>query len=153
MTKVCTKCREERPLDKFPPNKHHKDGRGSWCKKCKNAVTVAWSKRNLEKVKKSNKEDYKRHREKRLRKNKQWKKENPDFVLLLSKKGRERFPEKYKARTAVSNALHLGKLIRPDHCSECNKRCKPEAHHEDYSKPLEVVWLCNECHNKVVSSL
>ncbi len=57
-------------------------------------------------------------------------------------------PEKRKAHSIVSHAVITGKLTRPDNCESCFKECKPEAHHEDYSKPLEVDWLCTECHNK-----
>lgn len=55
-------------------------------------------------------------------------------------------PEKWRARSAVSRAVKAGRLERPDHCSECGAECKPTAHHADYEKPLEVVWLCRLCH-------
>jgi hypothetical protein len=48
----------------------------------------------------------------------------------------------------VEKALTRGKLQRPDHCSKCFKECVPEAHHEDYNKPLEVTWLCADCHRE-----
>lgn len=61
---------------------------------------------------------------------------------------RQQNPEKTRARTAVSRALRSGRLHRPDHCSACSLPCRPEAHHTDYSKPLDVVWLCSGCHGR-----
>ncbi len=55
---------------------------------------------------------------------------------------------KVHAVSAVFYAVRTGNLIRPDMCSECSRKCKPEGHHDDYSKPLEVIWLCTECHGK-----
>ena len=63
-----------------------------------------------------------------------------------SRKYRERNPLKAKARSLVRTALRNGSLIRPDKCLNCSKECIPEAHHYDYSKPLEVEWLCKQCH-------
>ena len=60
------------------------------------------------------------------------------------KKHREKHPEKYKARTAVGNALRDGKLTKLP-CANCGAS-KVQAHHDDYSKPLDVVWLCSGCH-------
>lgn len=60
-------------------------------------------------------------------------------------------PERRRANQAVRYALETGKLIRPDTCEKCGKACKPDAHHDDYSKPLEVLWLCpgmGGCHRK-----
>lgn len=54
----------------------------------------------------------------------------------------------YKARTAVGNALRSDKLVKPDVCEWCDSTIKIEAHHEDYSKLLEVIWLCQQCHLK-----
>ena len=61
----------------------------------------------------------------------------------------QRNPEKSKARYAVSNALRDGKIERPDSCLDCGLATRDlQAHHEDYSKPLEVEWLCTRCHGK-----
>lgn len=58
---------------------------------------------------------------------------------------RARDPLKYRARNAVSNALRDGRLHRrPCRCGA--KRV--QAHHHDYSKPLDVEWLCFRCHRK-----
>ena len=65
----------------------------------------------------------------------------------------------YKAREAarkahrfVEKAIKKGWLIRPRVCSICSiKRDKQAiyAHHEDYAKPAEVVWVCWLCHNNL----
>ncbi len=44
------------------------------------------------------------------------------------------------------NFLRDGKLIRPSQCECCGSECKPQAHHCDYSKPTDVMWLCKSCH-------
>ena len=63
-------------------------------------------------------------------------------------------PEKVKARIAVRSAVSKGRLIKPDHCSDCG-RPTPKAqlhghHHKGYAKEhrLNVVWLCTPCHNE-----
>lgn len=60
------------------------------------------------------------------------------------------------AQSKVTYALKTGRLIRPDRCEDCGKRQNKqtfhsgiEAHHDDYSKPLEVRWLCLSCHHKI----
>ena len=53
-----------------------------------------------------------------------------------------------KAHWAVQQAVRNGTLIKPDHCSICmNSTSRPHAHHKDYSKPLDVEWLCIGCHS------
>jgi hypothetical protein len=51
-------------------------------------------------------------------------------------------------RVAVARALRMGDLVRPGKCSRCEKIGRVDGHHSDYSKPLEVVWLCSSCHRK-----
>jgi len=55
-------------------------------------------------------------------------------------------PLKYKAHMAVKNAVKNGKLERLP-CLYCGAP-ETEAHHPDYSKPLDVQWLCRTCHMK-----
>ncbi|KKK81651.1 hypothetical protein LCGC14_2811270, partial [marine sediment metagenome] len=45
-------------------------------------------------------------------------------------------------------AIRDGRLERPTICPSCDVETFIEAHHEDYSKPLEVKWLCDDCHRK-----
>ena len=57
---------------------------------------------------------------------------------------RKRNPAKYKAHNSVNNAIRDGKLSKKP-CAVCGEE-KVHAHHEDYSKPLDVVWLCPRHH-------
>ena len=46
----------------------------------------------------------------------------------------------------VQAALRQGTLQRPARCQDCDRRVPLVAHHDDYSKPLEIRWLCRSCH-------
>ena len=55
---------------------------------------------------------------------------------------------KHAARTALGYALRMGRVAKADFCTICGSDQEIEGHHEDHSKPLEVVWLCRNCHVK-----
>jgi hypothetical protein len=55
-------------------------------------------------------------------------------------------PHIARAHLAVARAIRLGILVRPDACASCGRVCRPDAHHADYTKPLDVAWLCRRCH-------
>lgn len=64
--------------------------------------------------------------------------------LNANKKWKEKNPEKYKAHTLVNNKIRSGELIKKP-CRKCGNE-RSHAHHKDYTKPLDVIWLCNKCH-------
>ena len=51
---------------------------------------------------------------------------------------------KANARSTVHVALKRGKLTKTA-CERCGS-ANVEAHHDDYSRPLEVRWVCRRCH-------
>jgi hypothetical protein len=53
-------------------------------------------------------------------------------------------PDKRASHIAVGNAVRSGKLIKQP-CEICGTD-KVHAHHDDYSKPLQVRWLCPSHH-------
>lgn len=58
-------------------------------------------------------------------------------------------PTRVHARQVVYYALKVGKLVRPDTCSECGRTgCTIQAHHLSYDDPMNVVWLCIPCHKQ-----
>lgn len=61
---------------------------------------------------------------------------------------RRKWPERQKARQTVTNAIETGKLI-PQPCEICGTTKRIESHHDDYSKPLEVRWLCRKHHKQL----
>jgi len=64
--------------------------------------------------------------------------------------GQSRTPEKLRARKMVNKARKKkkNKLI-PQPCERCQADVSlSQAHHDDYSSPLVVRWLCADCHRK-----
>lgn len=80
------------------------------------------------------------------------KENNPNWKGGISKnnykyklKSINKYSEKNRAREIVANAIKYGNLIRGK-CKECGSNKNVEGHHKDYEKPLEVEWLCRNCH-------
>lgn len=66
-----------------------------------------------------------------------------------NKKWRANNPQKAKAHSIVNEAIRTAKLVKPSKCSCCNLEKEVQAHHEDYEKPLQIIWLCSTCHSNL----
>jgi hypothetical protein len=61
----------------------------------------------------------------------------------------EKSPEKRAAHVILGNAVKNGLIEKPNFCSKCGKKevsRRIHAHHHDYTKPVDVIWLCVQCH-------
>ena len=61
----------------------------------------------------------------------------------------KRFPDRVQARKDVYQAIKSGKLT-PQPCELCGSNENIEGHHNDYSKPLDVKWVCRSCHRNII---
>lgn len=77
-------------------------------------------------------------------------KSDPDFVYRQRERGKfwqDTNMVKRRAHIMTGNAIRDGYLQKPQSCARCLLSDRAvHAHHENYYKPLEVVWLCVECH-------
>jgi hypothetical protein len=143
--KNCNKCGELLPLESFNKKPHTKDKRATICKKC----TSIYSKKRLEFLSQDPEWVAKKREACRLsaRKVRAINGLSSSHRLNAEKtiqEGRIKNPERHLARLAVKKALR-SRLIFRKPCYLCGKE-KSQAHHENYSKPLEVRWLCAQHH-------
>ncbi|AEM62927.1 endonuclease [Vibrio phage phiVC8] len=76
-------------------------------------------------------------------------KRSPEAIERRKKRQSERRKanaKKYQARNAVNNAIRDGRLVKADQCNRCLETEGLHGHHHDYDKPLDVEWLCVNCH-------
>lgn len=85
-----------------------------------------------------------RARDQRGDKNPNWKGGRSKKPYLYKLVQKERHPERVAARDRVHRAVRSGRLQRQP-CEVCGSE-EVEAHHDDYSQPLAVRWLCREHH-------
>jgi hypothetical protein len=72
---------------------------------------------------------------------------NPEKVKEQDIRHRELRKDKQIIINKVQWAVESGKIKKPTNCECCQKPSnKLEGHHKDYSKPLDVIWLCPPCH-------
>ena len=103
-----------------------------------------WDRNNIVKTRIQARDRYAKNPDKHRLSSRKFYQDNKEYYKTYE--ARIRKTQKYKARQTFYLAVKNGKIIRPTSCSRCNSICKPHGHHEDYSKPLEVVWLCKACH-------
>lgn len=134
--KTCFKCGVEKAHTEFYVHKAMADGYLGKCKDCTKADVRAYR--------------FGPHREEVLARDRERSKE-PErraVVLIKSAQRKRMNREKCRAQALLKYAVDTGKVIPWPACAvpECNE--KPEAHHYDYSQPLEVIWLCRAHHRQ-----
>lgn len=134
-TKICSQCKEIKDKTQFffVYKVKNKFLRGE-CKECTRKYKRIWRIKNREKCRIYGVKSYYLHRRKRIKAVVKYNIENK---------------LKYNARRKLEYAVRCGVLSRPKICPKCLTHNNVEAHHEDYSKPLEVKWLCRICHTKL----
>ena len=131
--KTCFKCKAVRPLTEFYKHAAMSDGYLNKCKECAKKDSLNHRNQNLEKIRANDRERGKSPERKKLK-------------ALINKRWRDEDTRRQKAHNAVRRAIVSGALER-----KCCERCGNEkslAHHEDYDKQLEVMWLCQPCHKQ-----
>ncbi len=53
------------------------------------------------------------------------------------------------AKTLANCAVRNGILVDPMFCESCDEYGRLQKHHNDYTKPYEVSWLCQKCHSRL----
>lgn len=136
-TKRCFKCGEVKPLTEFYAHKAMADGHLGKCKSCTKAdsynrrhVTGRDAVLSYEKLRSL----------------------TPKRVAnarLQSDKWSKQYPERRRTHVIVRRALLSGSIQKWPVCSvpECCTE-KVVAHHADYDRPLDVVWLCQAHHKQ-----
>lgn len=130
-TKYCPKCTSTKPLAEFYNCVANSDGRQASCKICRreyvnsDAGRLATAKDNAK---------YYKTIAGRLSKSKS----DARWVALN--------PAKVKARNSLNYAIRTGIITRDAACEQCSDIGVMHGHHDDYTLPLDVRWLCPICH-------
>lgn len=95
-----------------------------------------------------------KNRKSRIAYKKAWRRKNPDKLIQEARRhrriGKVISGELKQAHWMLNNAVRDRKIVRPDHCSNCGKKCTPQGHHHngyDQEHWFDVVWLCQICHS------
>lgn len=131
MSKVCRECNQDQPLGEFYKHAQMADGHLNKCKSCTRARVLRHRSANLDRIR-----SYDRSRGSRI---------SSEYLRTW----RATNPEKYRAHNAVNNAIRDGHLAKPEHCEVCESDLGLHAHHDDYSQPLKVRWLCAMHHHQL----
>lgn len=126
--KTCTRCGQIKPVSEFQIRSASTDGFTAACKCCIKVYDDDRARlphRVAARIKYQKTEAYALSHEKSA---KRWAANHPD---------------RRKANVLVNNAVRDGRIL-PMACWACGSQA--EAHHPDYSRPLDVVWLCKHHH-------
>lgn len=129
----CSACRRWLSSDSFSFDRRVRSGLQKRCRECTTIYLREYRKREASALAAKDRERSQRP-------------ERKEQAARADKKRRLQSPEKIAARKAVFRAIHSGKLQK-ERCAFCGS-VNTQAHHPDYAKPLQVVWVCSKCHRE-----
>lgn len=125
----CIACRRLKPIDAFPLRGGKNSGPHSYCAPCwklyQRAYRAKW---------KATHPEYQAN----------WYARNPGYEGRRAIEWQRRNETKHAAHIIISSLIKGGKLISAP-CLICGAE-KTQAHHFDYNKPKEIMWLCFKHH-------
>jgi hypothetical protein len=128
--KICKGCKAEKPLTEFYSHKLTLDGYRAKCKECGKKLTREYNNSPIGVA-----------RDKARRENPRRK----EWLKQFSRKMALRHKNKRKINHVFYKWFVKNRGIKTN-CEVCDSRIRVEAHHSDYNKPLEVLWLCSKHH-------
>lgn len=149
LEKECFKCLIIKPISEFYKQAAMSDGHLNKCKECTKNDVKKHRIDNIEKVREYDRNRPNKHE--RVLENKQRLQNDPiAYKAMIDKKNEwcKRNKHKRNAQNKLARAVLKGVVIRKFECEKCTGTIKVEAHHEDYEKPLDVIWLCSKCHHE-----
>ncbi len=146
-TKVCFKCGAAKEVDEFYRHPAMADGRLGKCKSCTKKDVTENRNRSIDRVREYDRMRYRRDGADHRGTNR-WQEQNPDGIRASRRRWAEKHKERVSASRAVNNAVRDGRLKKGP-CSVCGETEFVHGHHDDYSMPLSVVWLCPKHHAAV----
>ena len=143
--KRCISCEQIKQISDFYKHPAMADGHLGKCKEC--------CKRDIKKNRSEKSEYYKAYDKERAnlphRVEARFLYSKTSNGILSGNKAKKKWQEKNADRRAahgiLGRAIKSGKIIRMP-CEVCGSTEKIHGHHEDYTKPLEVKWLCPQHH-------
>jgi len=141
--KECSACGIRKPLDSFYKNNASEDGLTGKCKDC----CKAYSANRAAKLRLNKPESWKKKTADMSAYLRDWKEKHPGYSTAKAKEWYENNKDRLKIKYAVKYAVKTGKLIKTP-CVICGNE-NVEGHHPDYSRPLDVVWLCKSHHQEI----
>jgi len=132
-SKECFKCKTIKCLSEFYKHAKMLDGHLNKCKECTKLDVNKHRAENIERIR-----EYDKRRSKLP--------ERKEHNRVVNKAWRSEDIRRQRAHNKVRAAMCNGTLTR-GLCCRCGSE-KSVAHHEDYDKPLDVMWLCQPCHKQ-----
>ena len=144
--KYCPHCKENKSDDLFGKNKLTKDGLQWECRGCRRSMDKAYRDKHRVKRRIAAREYDTAHREenKARRCRNRTKEKSRAYWASCSPEIRQR----EITRHALQHAIRVGHIQKPDICQDCGAAARLHGHHEDYSRPFDVDWVCVPCHGK-----
>jgi hypothetical protein len=146
MSKICRQCLAEKPLVEFYRHRQMADGFLNECKSCVKTRVKTHRDQNIDKIRAYDRSRGSLAHRVSARKKYAKTEQGREALRRGNLKYFARYPEKRRANNIVNNAIRNGTLIRQS-CVRCGSD-SAEAHHEDYAKPLDVIWFCDLHHKE-----
>ena len=134
--KVCSKCGVKQKFSEFLWQRRDRINmtNSSYCRTCRK-----------KQLREYHKKYWKLNSESIKARVKKWRERTPHKYAESSDKYNKKYPERHAANRYIRYEIIRGRLKKKP-CKKCGETHRVQAHHEDYSKPADIVWLCPKHH-------
>jgi len=146
--KKCFKCGKKKVLTEFYKHRMMADGHLNKCKECTKSDVRRNYSENIEKYSEYERERAMLPHRVAARKRYAGSPRGKEVISRIQKQWIKKNLLKRAAHIIVGNAVARGKLNK-EPCEKCGSKTRIHGHHDNYSKPLEVRWLCAKHHNEL----